>query len=233
VRKVKTRWSVLLPDNSTAKVKLGDEVSVGQILIEEKIVKEVVFNSKMPVGEMKGQTIKEGEVIFQTGGIFSKKVISPVSGTIMRIDEFNNIYVAIGGDDLKVIKSPLKAKVATIDNEKIELEYRAYEYDGVGLTDGKVWASKGIKKVSNLIDLTASDSGKVILVESIANDVLIKAEVIGVAGVIVIGGGSSQVKSKLPIIRLEADDEEFILRELNVERSIMLNAGNGRLLLVI
>ena len=231
MRKVKARWVINLQDGASVKVKVGSVVTQGQLLAEESVNTEKVFNLGVNI-DLVGKEIEKDQIIFKTGGIFSKKLLSPISGKVTRVDEFNNVYVITGEGDIKSINSPVDAKVVLVEDGKIELEFKANEYTGDGLTEGREWAKKGLKTVKVLGDLTYADVDKIMIVENISTELLIKAEVVGVKGVVIFGKEVNKVSSKLPILRMSLEEKDELSKD-NFDQIALLNAGNGRLLLLI
>ncbi len=247
VVKVKTRWIIPVPNGSKVLVKTGDSISFGDKLIElrgyqEKIMDLSSFYNKIKEkdwDELKakiiGLAIKEGELIFGEEAVFGKKPIATVSGKITKVDEFKNFYVQSSVEEKKSIFSPVDAKVAKIDEENLVLEFRAEEYPGVGVVEGRVWGSNGLKFAEHLTDLSIKDKGRIILVDELTPSILIKAEVVGVVGVVVIDSGvdeSDNIISDLPILKVDGD-KFFRLRKYAVDEDmrVLLNASSGRLLL--
>jgi hypothetical protein len=237
VRKVKTKWVLSLAVNCVPQVKLGNYVVVGQSLALETVKSERIvnlpFDLKKYENQLIGKQIKQGEVVAKTGGLFSKKIIAPCDGTISRIDEFNNLYVTTGDDIKKPILSPVDAKVVMVENDKIELEFKANEYVGVGLNENKAWATRGLKFGKVLGDLNVTDDNKVLVVDKISAEMLAKAEVVGVKGVVVYGEQRENIYSKLPILKIGVEEWNLLKNESKMDGSVLLSAGNGRLLLVI
>jgi hypothetical protein len=248
VRKVKTKWVITIQPGSKVLVKSGDEVNEGQKLIEMKMVTEKVVSltadydrlSNNDWDQLKtkliGLEVVKGQNIFGNGNEYNKNPISVVSGKIVKVDEFKNVYIQSIDEEVKIVSSPVKAKVIKIDDETLTLEFRAEEYPGEGVTEGKVWASGGLKFVEKLADISVKDSGRIILVDELNQAMLIKAGVVGIKGVVVMDSGvhSETVKyvSDLPILKVNGDSF-FRLRKFGVDEDsrMLLNASGGRLLL--
>jgi hypothetical protein len=247
VRKVKAKWVVGIPKDAKVLVKNGDEVNEGQLIVEIKIRDEKIFNLSAEYGglsndnweqlrsKLQGLAAKEGELLFGPVVVFGKKPISPLSGQISKIDEFRNIYVRGAGEKVKNIICPVDAKVSKLDEESLVLEFKAEEYPGEGLTEGRVWGNGGLKFVEHLTELSVKDAGKIILVDELIPAMLIKALVVGIGGVVVIDSGVKdgvKIATDLPILKVDGDGF-FRLRKFAVDENtrVLLNASGGRLLL--
>lgn len=236
MRKVKTKWLINLPRGSTPKIKVGETVACGQVLAEETVRLERVFDFKFNIKkfelELVGKTIEAGKVMCQTGGVFSKKIMAPGTGTVCRIDEFNNLYLDMGLGEKKTITSPIEAKVKAVNDDSLELEFKADEFEGIGLNNDRAWALKGLKWVESLGDLSFADKDKIMVVDSLTPELMVKAEVVGIRGVVVFES-CNRMNNKMPILQLKDEDKDELIMEMNKGKRALLNAGSGRLLLVI
>jgi hypothetical protein len=246
IRIVKTKWVVGVPNSSKVKVKEGEMVVAGQDLVEVKTYEEEVVDvsremGMFPVGDrdklkesMLGKNIVAGEILWQTKGLFAKKIEAKFSGEILKFDEFNNMYIKLPGEKIKITRSPVNAKVSKVGDGKMVLEFRATEYPGEGLTDGKTWGKEGIRPIKKISDLSVSDEGRVIIAESLSEAMLLKAEVVGVLGVVTTTlEKGDRIKSRLPILALEMEGFEKLLKTVEGKKyGVLLNATAGRLLLV-
>jgi hypothetical protein len=250
VRKVKAKWVISLTTDAKVLVKVGDVINEGQLVAECKLYEEKIFDLSVDYGglsndnwekvktNLSGMTIREGELIFESGAVFGKRPKAPVSGLVTKIDEFRNIYVKLTGEKIKKVISPVDAKVALVDKESLVLEFKAEEYPGEGVTEGKAWGSGGLKFVEHLTELSVKDNGRVILVDELNQAMLTKADVVGIKGVVVMDGGvkddGGKIVSGLPILKVDGD-KFFRLRKFAVDENtrVLLNAGGGRLLLCL
>jgi hypothetical protein len=241
VRRVKTKWVINLPDDSLTLVKTGAVVTCGHILAEKNVKKEITFNFGNEIKkyghQLIGKKIDEGQVIYQTGGLFSKKVKAPCSGVVDRIDEFNNVYVNIGmGDKLKIL-SPVDAVVVKVETNNIVLEFQAEEYLGTGQNEGRAWGVAGLKYAEKLSDLNFEDADKIVFIKEVSIALLTKAQVIGIKGVVIMEdknmSNDDRINFKLPTIILDEEEGEAVLKSIPKCKRALINAGSGRLLLVI
>lgn len=241
MRKVKTKWIVTLSKKAKIKVKEGDSVVCGQELAQEVIYNEKIFSisglKKFTIENLIGQKIVKNQIIYQTGGMFSKKVLAPESGEIIKIDEFDNLYLKTDEENLKIIVSPTEARVVGIDDTGIVLEFRAEEYVGTGLNDDRAWGINGLKKIDKIGELSVEDANKIMIVESLVPEILLKAEVMGLKGVIILNevnfDKNAKINFNLPVLQLSAEDSMVLSERKDFTNRALLNAGGDRLLLVI
>lgn len=231
------------------KVVAGEEVEAGGVLLEVTEPSEKIINISGRIGNLSvaekrrlgeklvGLKIKEGAVIFETKGMFPKKISLPITGEVVKIDEFENLHYKEAENIIRKVNCPVAARVVKNDGQSLEMEFRAIEYNGRGINEGRVWGTEGVEYVSEIADLSAKDRGKIILTEKFNQAWLIKAEVVGVSGVVIIDNNEEKkddrINLKLPIIALEKSEwEELKKYEGGVKRA-MVNASGGRLLLVV
>ena len=242
--KVKSEWIVKLSNDVVPVVLAGSNVLKGDVLVEEKSNSQIIINITNDIknwsvseirqleSELIGKLIETGEIIFQTGGFFPKKLVATCSGTVERFDELNNLYVKVGDDKSNIVCSPVAAKISLIEPEKIVLEFFANEYKGIGLNENGAWG-RGLKKINVLSDLSFADENKIVLVEKISAELLSKSMVMNVKGLIVLGSNETKIDNKLPILSVDETVWNELQKETNKEKDLLLDAGNGKLLLVI
>jgi hypothetical protein len=151
---------------------------------------------------------------------------------VERFDELYNLYIKVGDDKSYVVSSPVSAKISSIEPEKIVLEFFANEYKGVGLNENSAWG-RGLKKIGVLSDLSFADENKIVLTEKISTELLSKSLVMGVKGLVVLDSNETKIDCKLPILSVDNIVWNELDKELIKEKDVLLDAGNGRLLLVI
>jgi hypothetical protein len=248
-KKVKTKWIVAIPEGAKVVVTVGEEVEAGRDLLEIDESNENMINvagrigrlgsaDKKKLGKMlPGMIISKGQVVFETGGMFSKKVSFPISGEVIKLDEFENLHFKEIISIQRKVSCPVKAKVVKNDGQSLEMEFRAVEYVGRGVNEGKSWGVNGIGYASEITDLSAEDGGKIVLTEKLDRAWLMKAEVIGVMGVVIIDiggeGKDDKIDFKLPILAVEEKEWKELREHAGEENRAMVNAAGGRLLLVV
>ena len=235
MKSVKTSWVLNLSGGTKVFVKKGDKVAVGQVLAQSRVSEEKIFYLPPQLvkimGNFLGKYVKKGDVIGEIGTFFKKKIISPVEGEIVKIDEYNNVYLKSAEEKIKAIVCPTDAIVTDVNDENLSLEFKAVEFEGEGLSEGRVWGNNGIKEVSRVTDLSVSDVGKIIMVDELLPALISKAEVVGICGVVTLN--SDRINTRLPILKVNSEEYENILSEYKKAKRAILNANSGRLLLVI
>ena len=248
-KKVKAKWIVAVPDGATVKVKIGDKVSEGGCLLEttercEKMVNVSKILQILSVAEriklaekLAGTEVKSNEVVYEKKGMFPKKITFPLSGKIVKIDEFGNLYYQETGNKIKNVTAPVAATVTKSDGKSLELEFTAIEYSGRGINEGRVWGTRGMGYADDITELSVKYTDKIMLTPKLDQAWMSKAEVVGVAGIVVIDDDDAKkgdrINLRLPIIALEKSDWEELKEKANEVNRVLINATGGRLLLEI
>lgn len=248
IKKINTKWVISIPEEIKVLVKEGEKVESGQCLAEITIVNEKVIDyaklfEKLSlkdrgkfVKDLEGKAITVGEVIFDSGGMFGKKIMASESGMVIKIDEFYNVHLKLTDDKVNKILSPTEAVVTKIDKEKIVLEFKAEEYLGKGIVEGRGWGIEGIKEINRLVDLSVNDEGKIMVTKNLSPTLLTKAEVVGITGVVVLDDGKldkdDKINFKLPVLAVEEKVYKRLSESLVTGKRALINATNGRLLLI-
>jgi len=248
-KKVKAKWVVAVPEGAKVMVAVGEEVPANSVLLEINESNEKIINvagkirglsaaEKKKIREMlPGMKVDEDKVVFETGGIFPKRISFPVKGELVKIDEFENLHFKGAENSIRMVYCPVEAKMVKNDGQSLEMEFRAIEYSGKGLNEGKAWGTAGIGYVGEIADLSAKDMGKIVLTEKFNQAWLTKAEVVGVKGVVMIDNQEEEKDDKnnfkLPVIALEKGEWEEVKAMESEVKKALVNASEGRLLLVI
>jgi hypothetical protein len=248
-KKVKAKWVVAIPDGAKVKVTVGQEVPADSDLLEyddsgEKIINISAKIAGLSAGEKNGLIIKlegaeinPGEIVYEKKGIFPKKIMLPVNGKVVKIDEFLNLHYKETGNKIKAVSCPVKAKVVKNDGKSLELEFRAVEYSGTGVSEGKAWGTAGTGYADDITELSVKDKGKIMLTLKLDQAWVFKAEVVGVKGIVVIGNSDEKkddrINFRLPIIALEKSEWEELKKNIGEAKRAMINAPGGRLLLEV
>jgi hypothetical protein len=244
---IKGKWIVKIPEGGRIMAAEGKVVDIGDVLVRVEKVTTKSFDVSMIMGKMsktrveewinkwRGKEVKEGEIIYEGEGLFAKKIYAPVTGIIGNIDEFLNINFELRDGEKREIKSPVKAKVAKVEKEKMVLEFKAKEYGGEGLIEGKMWGESGVK-ISRIGDLNSEMRGKVILVANANLTIILKADVIGVAGIVVEKNIEEveELETKTPILKVDKSVFEILEDEFGRKpnKQLLINSKMGRLLVV-
>jgi len=241
---VKTKWIVRVGPKAKIKCEIGDVVEQNQVILEEgndilKVFDASVVLSKLSRdkieninGSLKDKLLKMGDVICETGGLINKKIFVPVEGIFCGIDEFFNMTIRIEEQDRKTVRSPVKAKVAEKDKEKLVLEFRADEIKGKGIVPGRVWGESDFKEYGLMSELNYECEGKIIMVSNTDAMFITKAEVVGVVGLIV--KDEKEIEADIPILKIGSADWDKLLQmgKENGLYRVLLNAKLDRLLIV-
>lgn len=244
--KIKAKWVIRLPVGGEVLIKLNEVVEEGQKVAVAEVKKIESFNyshifNKLGTDKLVGLNEKfkesqvgEGDLICTTGGLFSlSKVCFPISGSFLEIDEFGNLRIEIKEEKKRDILVPVKSKVSKIEPEKIVLDFWAREFNGEGLVEGKVWGTAEVKLINKVNQLNFGLEGKLLFTDNLDPSFLLKAEVVGVVGVVT-NLKNEDLKTKMPVICLKDEDwQELFKNFLKKEYKFLLNSRLGRLLLVI
>lgn len=248
IKSINVKWVIPIPERAKILVKAKEKVASGQCLGEIVTVNEKILDygrifellsskdRENMIRDIEGKTVVEGEVLYETAGMFGKKVISPIGGKVIKVDEFYNIYVKLGDDKIEELVSPTEATVVSIDNEELVLEFKAQEYLGKPIVDGKGWGIEGIKEIERVVDLSSADEGKIMVTKQWSPALFTKAEVVGIKGIVVLDEGLSEnddkINFKLPILALEEKLYNHLSNALGLGQKALINATKGRLLVV-
>ena len=247
--KVKAKWVVKVPTESQVLVKEHEYVSKGDSLVVMSTETIETYDmsvfltkiSPQKIEELKisleNRMVKKGDLLYETGGMFSKKIFAPTNGVFKKIDEFYNVQFLIKNESKKDIKSPVKSRVLKIEDEKLTLEFEAVEFNGESIIEGKVWGETNFEQVEKMGELNSQLAGKIIMVEKFNQAFALKAEVVGVVAIItkLKKGEIDGLEINLPI--LSVDDQEWQelsnFRSFDDKKQVLLNSKMGRLLMVV
>jgi len=241
-------------NNCNVVVSVGDKVVTGQLLAEKKpsqvgkilpIAKFLCVEPRSTIKYLKkamGDRIQKGELLAEKKGVMSgKKLLSPFSGTVFKLEEDSGELYIITDEDGKKdgenIFSPVEGKVILCDNTKIVLE-----------TDKKAIACEkavGEKNQGELIIIEGEDidynkipekvSEKIILGKKFEKAAVYKAIAMGVVGIICqeidnLDFEEYQEKQiKSPILQINSED--FIKLAKSSEKVIFLDPDKKLILL--
>jgi len=241
---IKTKWIIRVGPKAKIKCELGDVVEQGQVILEEGNDVLKVFDASVVLSKLSGEkiedinnnfkdkSIKMGDVVCETGGLMNKKIFAPIEGIFCGIDEFFNMTIRIEEKDKKIVRSPVKAKVAEKDKEKLVLEFRADEVKGKGIVLGRVWGESDFKEYSTMNELNYECEGRIIMTNNTDAMFVTKAEVVGVVGLIV--KDEKEIEADIPVLKVNSSDWDKLLLIGNEKRvyRVLLNAKLDRLLIV-
>lgn len=242
--KIKTKWAIKLPLKSKILVKVGDVVCQDQIVaeVEDLIIKSynyaTIFNGveKEKLTELdskfKNELVNQGDLFCIKQGFFGKKICFPQTGKFLEVNEFGSLKIEIDMGDKKEIKAPVKSKVSKIEDEKLVLDFWVTEFNGEGLIEGKAWGDGQLEKINRLDRLGPNMDGKILFTDNLDPTFLLKAEVVGVLGVVT-NKKVDELKIKIPVLLLTDEVWQNLLKFNNQENRFLLNSTMGRLLLVL
>ena len=244
--KIKAKWIIKFPVGSKVLVKTGDKVEENQVVVKidgKKVESMNLSNffgkfsdskSEQLNQKLKGVWVNSGELMCLTGGVFPKKICFPMSGNFLEIDEFGYLKIEVKEDKQREIVAPIESVVLKIETDKLILEFKAREFKGRGLVAGKSWGEGRIEVINESKDLTFKLKDNIILTQNLTNSFLLKAEVVGVVGVIT----DSEVKEEdlitgLPLLKLDKDTWQELLKCQGTNKKMLINSRLERLLLVL
>lgn len=244
--KTKAKWIVKFPVGSKVLVKTGEKVKDGHALVNVDYRKVESINLSNFFGKfnvdkivqinkkLSGVWVNSGELMCLTGGIFPKKICFPMSGNFLEIDEFGYLKIEIKEEKQHTITSPVDSTVLKIETDKIILEFKALEFKGKGIVAGKSWGEGKIEIINDARNLSFNLKNNIILTQNLTNSFLLKAEVVGVVGILT----SSDTKEDdlitgLPVLKLEKDIWQELIKYQGEKKKMLINSRLERLLLVL
>jgi len=177
-----------------------------------------------------GDKVTEGEVVVEIKDqLVMEKKLDLTDKVVKEVDQ---------GDVVKSKKlvSPVVGKVSKVEKERMVIEFGAEEFLGKEICGGKTWGQCDFRVKESFGDLKALDQGKVILVSRVDQIMILKAETIGVKGILVVEDGLSDeetIMSDLPILMFSAKDwERLILHAKKGPTKVWLSSAKNKLLVV-
>lgn len=244
-KKVKTKWGINISGEREILVNEGEKVTEGQLLVKIKDKKinsfdfsgflgKIGINKLLDLNERFNNTwVNTGEMICVKGGIFPSKICFPMNGKFLGFDEFGILRIEEETEIEKKIVSPVNSKVSKIEDDKMVLEFEAEEFKGEGVVGGKVWAKGEIKIINEIKSLNFDLSGKLLFTDNLAKAFLLKAEVVGVKGIITNQKSDDDLVTDLPVLFLEENVWNDLMKEKEGVKNFLLNSRVGRLLVVL
>ncbi len=244
--KIKAKWIIKFPVGSKILVKTGDKIAENQILakIDCRRVESInllnffgKFNDnkiKQLNQKLKGVWVNSGELMCLTGGVFPKKICFPMSGNFLEIDEFGYLKIEVKEGSQKEIVAPIDSLVSKIETDKLILEFRAKEFKGKRLVEGKTWGEGKLEIINDMKDLTFKLKNNILLTQNLSNNFLLKAEVVGVVGIVTdIEVNEDELTTRLPVLKLDKEIWRELLKYQGHIQKMLLNSRLERLLLVL
>ena len=239
----KTHWLISFEGKLIrAQVKVGETVLVGQELatVEEEAFGEIdlsgfllrwsEINKAALRHELTGKVVKKGMMLVK--GLFSK-----YDGTIESVNEFMVAKVTLEISHQRVITSPVVSEVTALTKDSLELSFRALDVPVDGIGDGKIWGNCRLKLISSLADIDFSKNGEVGFCNHLDRALLIKAEVVGMVGLVFVGEIDKNRLGTTELLLAEMSSAVFkqVASKLGDESvfRVLLNTKMGRILFVV
>ena len=244
--KIKAKWIIKFPIGSKVLVNTGEKVEENQVVVKVDYRRVESINLSNFFGKfnsskieqlnkkLKGVWVNSGELMCLTGGIFPKKICFPMSGNFLDIDEFGFLKIEIKEDKQREIAAPIESLVSKVEEDKLILEFKAREFKGKGIITGKSWGEGNLEIINETKDLTFKLKNNIILTHNLTNNFLLKAEVVGVVGIVT----DSETKiedlvTELPLLKLDKKVWQELLKYQGSCKKMLVNSRLERLLLVL
>lgn len=239
----KTRWLFNFEGKVIEiKVKAGDKVVVGQELaiVEEEECFSIDLSpyilrwSEISKGalrnELSGKKIVSGEFLV-------KGLNSPVEGVIDKVDEFMVAQIKLLTVHQKVITSPVDSVVKEVNKTSMELAFRALDVPISGLVEGKVWGNSRLLIIDKLSAIDYSMKGGIGFTSEFDRAMLVKAEVVGLVGMVIVSEKSDFTVGNLQLLLGVIPSAVFkqVMSKLGEEKAyrVLLNTKMGRMLFAV
>ena len=184
--------------------------------------------------KLKGVWVNSGELMCLAGGVFPKKICFPMSGNFLEIDEFGLLKIEIKEDKQREIKAPIESMVSKVEADKLTLEFKAREFKGKGLVEGKSWGEGNLEVINETRDLTSKFKNNILLTQNLTNNFLLKAEVVGVVGIVTDSEiNEEELITGLPLLQLNKELWGELLKYGGTCKKMLVNSRLERLLLVL
>lgn len=244
--KIKAKWIIKFPVGSKVLVKTGEKVEKDQIVVKADYRKVESINLSNFFGKfnsskieqlnqkLKGVWVNSGELMCLSGGVFPKKICFPMSGNFLEIDEFGFLKIEIKEDKQREIVAPVESVVSKVEADKLILEFKAQEFKGKGLVEGKSWGESKLEVINETRDLTSKLKNNILLTQNLTNNFLLKAEVVGVVGIVTDSEiQEEEINTGLPLLKLNKEVWQELLKYQGPTKKILINSRLERLLLVL
>jgi len=230
-------FSLKIPLSKQAEtlVKIGEKVDQDQALVkvDRQKIKEIDLAVDLKINPKKiadflkvglGKSVEKGQVLAEKRNFLRKnKVVSPVSGKIETFsDETGILQIAVKGE-VFTVKSPLIAKVKSLEKDFLILEFLALIFPSKQAFGESGWGN--LKSFSgNIFDLKENE-GEIVCVEKLALDVLRKLETLGATGVIClkIDDGVVEEADELGVLVLAENDFKAVCQLTDKRAKVDIN----------
>lgn len=193
----KAHLTLKVEPGETAAVKVGDSITVGDILIKAKSPQIYEFNlgtvlNLTPVKAMKlltqtpGKQLEKGTVIARKQGFLKKQLVkTPVAGTLVVVDGDKSLVAIKQGEESAAVTAWFDGVVAQIMGDKIIFEVtgtvkQAKSGSGKPIS-GKLLV---IENTTNAFGLPLELEGCILTIKTATSDLIAKADTLGAAAII-------------------------------------------------
>ena len=241
---MKIAWSVKVPGGSKLKVKNGESVKEGDLIYQFHNVKTDRLplvgwqnlggnDRKKILHEILKKELTIGEILWKGPWYANIIIKSPGVGKCMGVDEFGNIELETESE--KKYFAPISAKRIKVEEFKIIFEFKGIEFEGVGITQLKSWGDFNPEIVNNIDQLSAFHKGKSVVVEK-SLEAAVKAEAIGVAGLILVDIPKTKdfEECDIPVLSMEKSEATKLMKAGDGKKcKLWSNASTSKVLLVL
>lgn len=241
---MKIAWSVKLPQDAKMKVKDGQAVVEGDLIYEyhQNIVNRVPVvgwqtmganDRKAVLNHILNKEVTKDEIIGKSGWLSPTILKSPGEGKCVGIDEFGNIELQTEKEESYV--APVSAKKIRVEKEKVIFELNGSEFETDGINQLKAWGDFEERIFSDLDQISSHQVNKVIIVEGNL-ETAIKAEAIGVAGLILVDVEKFREfeDSDIPVVQMTREQADKLIKFGEKKKAkAWVNATASKVLLVL
>lgn len=236
--KVKTKWIVNIPEKAKVKVKEGEKVNKGDILLtwesgRRETVAMLVQLQNFSKEQWRGIAEDFMDKRLEKGEKMEGKLVSPMTGVFKGIDDFGNMTF-VEQLSLNEVLSPVTSRVSKIEEGKLSLEFMAIEIKGEAIIEGKAWGEGDLVPIDTDVDLSYKHNKNILLVRKLDQTIILKSEVVGAVGLIT-ADNDYDSECDLPILKISSMDWDFLVDKYSGhgDMTMLLNSKKGRLLIVV
>ncbi len=230
-----TSLPISLPDGFSPSIKAGDQVTSGQIIATRILNNDEIINIPKLLGikrshvknvlkKSPGDLVKQGDIIAQKKSLLGTKSValrSRVSGTILRYErDSGNLVIKTGASvnsDKENVISPVDGKAVLCNNNEIVLETNKEGIIGSKSVGGKGEGEVLVLLADDPYYLNTQTIGKIVVGESLTQEMLLKAIGIGVMGMIGTKVNDEDIeliqekKFDMPILEITKESREQLI----------------------
>ncbi len=218
---MKTTVKLPIPSGARILVNSGDKISDKTLLIEtyleqeEKII-PLAEILQIPPGNIPkflkkaiGAQVKKGDLLAEKKSLLvSFRLESPESGKIKEIDLKNGTMILLTGNtsmSRKKVTSPFGGKITAVGKNYLDLEIEGQSYIASKGGGSEAFGELFFEKDLQFHDIDCQIEGKIMLCQSLSEEMMVKLEVLEAAGCIV---QKANLNFTLPWIQVDEDTFE-------------------------